>query len=214
LRHPDYDEVLARLKNSTTSTPVTCIGQDLRTLAYDGAPLSCLYGADVFPAFEAAGHGLFRDQDRFDSSHYITGDIFSDTDNLANLRGSWDMIHIAMFLHVFSFEGQEKACKNMLRLLKNAPHSTIFGTLVLQPPMCEPGEHKTVFRHNKETMKKMWEKAAMSAGIKVEVWTEYDEKDAAERAQGRKKKGEEWEKEERFFTGDRERRIFFRVEIV
>jgi len=182
-----------------------------------------LYGADVFPAFEAAGHELFRDQDRFDSSHFIMGDIFSDTDCLAKLRGSWDMIHITMFLHVFSLEGQERACENMLRLLKNAPHSTVFGTqtgrldageLVLQPPMCEPGEHKTIFRHNKETMKEMWEKVAKSAGIKVQVWTEYDEKEAAERAEGRKKKGKEWEKNERFFAGEKERRIFFSVEII
>jgi hypothetical protein len=229
LRHPDYDKVIARLKDSTAGTLLkfldlgTCLGQDLRTLAYDGAPLSSLYGADLFPAFERAGYALFRDQERFHSSHFITGDIFSDTDDLARLRGSWDMIHIAMFLHVFSLKSQEKACENMLRLLKNAPHSTIFGTqtgtldaeeLVLQPPMCEPGEHKTIFRHNKETMKEMWEKVAKSAGIKVQVWTEYDEKDAVERAEGRKKKGEEWEKSERFFTGDKQRRILFRVEIV
>jgi hypothetical protein len=63
-------------------------------------------------------------------------------------------------------------------------------------------------------MKDMWEKVAKSAGMKVQVWAEYDEKDAAERAQGRKEKGEEWEKSERFFTGDKERRLFFRVEIV
>jgi hypothetical protein len=217
------------LKDSPTSTPLklldlgTCLGQDLRTLAYDGAPLPSLYGADLFPAFEAAGHALFRDQDRFDSSRFITGDIFSETDDLAESGGSWDMIHIAMFLHVFPLVRQEKGCENMLRLLKNVPGSIVFGTqtgrldageLVLQPPMCEPGEHKTVFRHSKESMKEMWERIAKGVGIKVNVWTDYDEKDAAERAEGRKNKGEEWGKSERFFSGDNERRIFFRVEIV
>jgi hypothetical protein len=201
----------------------TCLGQDLRTLAYDGAPLSSLYGADVLPAFEAAGHELFRDKDRFDSSHFITGDVFAENDQLAQTRGSWNMIHISMFLHVFSLERQEMASLNILRLLKDAPQSTIFGTqtgtlhageLVLQPPMCEPGEHKTIFRHNKETMKEMWERVARSAGMEVQVWTAYDEQDAAERARGREAKGEEWEKSERFFIGDGERRIFFRVEIV
>jgi SAM-dependent methyltransferase len=229
LRHPDYDRVLTRLRDSTISTPTkfldlgTCIGQDLRTLAYDRAPLSSLYGADVLPAFEAAGHGLFKDKDRFDSSHFITGDIFADEDDLAKSRGSWDMIHIAMFLHVFSLPRQEKACENILRLLRNAPLSIVFGTqtgrldageLVLQPPMCEPGEHKTIFRHSKDTMKEMWEKVAKSTGMKVQVWTEYDEKDAAERAEDRKAKGEEWKKSERFFTGDGERRIFFRVKVI
>jgi hypothetical protein len=217
------------MKYSPTDAPLkfldlgTCLGQDLRTLAFDGAALAGLYGADALPAFEAAGHGLFRDQDRFDPSHFITGDIFSDTDDLARTRGSWDLIHIAMFLHLFSIENQEKACENMLRLLKKAPHATIFGTqtgtldageLVLRPPMCEPGEHKTVFRHSKGTMKDMWERVARSAGIKVDIWADYDEKDAAERTQGRKEKGEGWEKRERFFVGERERRIFFRVELV
>jgi hypothetical protein len=217
------------MKHSPTDTPLkfldlgTCLGQDLRTLAFDGAPLSGLYGADALPAFEATGHALFRDQDRFDSSHFITGDIFSDTDDLAKTRGSWDLIHIAMFLHLFSIERQEKACENMIRLLKTAPHSTIFGTqtgtldageLVLKPPMCEPGEHKTVFRHSKDTMKEMWERVARSAGTKVEVWAEYDNEEAAQRARGREEKGEDWEKGERYFVGERERRIFFRVEIV
>jgi hypothetical protein len=200
----------------------TCLGQDLRTLAVDGAPLSSLYGADVLPDFEAAGHALFRDKERFDSSHFITGDVFSDTDDLAKSRGLWDMIHIAMFLHVFSLERQEKACENMLRLLKNAPCSTIFGTqtgrldageFALQPPMCEQGEHKTIFRHNKETMKEMWEKAAMSAGRRVQVWAEYDEEDASERAKGQNQKDMERELSGRFFTGDGERRIFFKVEL-
>jgi hypothetical protein len=201
----------------------TCLGQDLRTLAFDGAPLSSLYGADVLPGFEAAGHALFRDKERFDSSHFITGDVFSDTDDLAKSRGLWDMIHIAMFLHVFSLERQEKACENMLRLLKNAPGSTIFGTqtgrldageFVLQPPMCEQGEHKTIFRHNKETMKEMWEKAATPAGRRVQVWAEYDEENTSERAKGQNQKDMEGELSGRFFTGDGERRIFFKVELV
>jgi SAM-dependent methyltransferase len=218
-----------RLQNSPASTGTkfldlgTCLGQDLRTLAFDGAPIRSLYGADVLPAFEGAGHELFRDEDRFDSSHFISGDIFSENDNLAISRGTWDLIHIAMFLHVFSLERQKKACENMLRLLRNTPSSMVFGTqtgrldageLVLQPPMCEPGEHKTIFRHNRETLHDMWMKAADSAGVSVQIWADYDEQDAAERVARRLEEGEEWEKRERVFTGDGERRIFFKVELL
>jgi hypothetical protein len=94
LRHPGYDKVLARLKDNIISSLLkfldlaTCIGHDSRTLAYDEAPLSSLYGADVLPACETAGHGSFKDQDRLDSSHFITGDSFADTDDLAKSRGS------------------------------------------------------------------------------------------------------------------------------
>jgi hypothetical protein len=48
----------------------------------------------------------------------------------------------------------------------------------------------------------------------VKLWTEYDEEEAEQRAKGIREKGEGWEKQERFFTGDRERRIFFKVERV
>lgn len=201
----------------------TCLGQDIRTLAHEGVPLSSLYGADILPSFEAAGHALFKDSDRLGPSHFITGDVFFDSDDLARTRGTWDIIHIAMFLHVFSFMDQEVACRNILKLLKPTPQATVIGTqtgsldageMVLKPPLCEPGEHKTVFRQNKETLKEMWETAAKAEGFSVNVWTEYDEDEARKRAAGRKERGEEWEKKERFFVGERERRIFFRVEII
>jgi hypothetical protein len=227
LRHPDYTLVLDKLKSADGDAKFldlgTCLGQDVRTLAYAGAPLSSLHGADVLPKFEAAGHALFKDSDRFDSSHFITGDIFSDDDDLAKTRGTWDIIHIAMFLHVFSFKDQEVASRNILRLLKSTEGSLVFGTqtgtmdpgeLALKPPLCEPGERKTIYRHSKDTMKDMWEKAAKAVGFEVKVWTEYDEEEAEQRAKGIREKGEGWEKQERFFTGDRERRIFFKVERV
>lgn len=51
-------------------------------------------------------------------------------------------------------------------------------------------------------------------GFKVEVWTGYDEEDARVRAEGRNEKGKEREKKERVLVGDREKRIFIRVEIL
>jgi hypothetical protein len=128
-----------------------------------------------------------------------------------------------MFLHIFSLTYQEAASRNILRLLKESSGSCVIGTqtgstdpgeLVLRPPMCEPGEHKTVFRQSKDTMKDMWEKAAEALGFEVNVWTGYDEAEAEERAKGRKERGEGWEKQERFFVGESERRIFFRVKRV
>ncbi|KAI1386458.1 uncharacterized protein F4822DRAFT_410117 [Hypoxylon trugodes] len=227
LRHPDYSNILKRI---TTTTPPpkfldlgTCLGQDVRTLTHDGASPSTLYGADILPGFRDAGYALFRDSDRLDPSHFITGDIFSDVDDLGKTRGTWDIIHIAMFLHIFALPEQQAVSRNIMKLLKPVPGSTIIGTqtgsldageLTLKPPFCEPGEHKTIYRQNKDTMKELFEKAADAAGLKVNVWTEYDEDEARERAEGRKAKGDEWEKKERFFAGDKERRIFFRVDVL
>lgn len=133
------------------------------------------------------------------------------------------MVHIAMFLHVFSLVDQQAVSKNVLKLLKPVKGSTVIGTqtgsldfgeLKLQPPLCEPGEEKTIYRQSKETLKTLFEKAAEAVGVDVVVWTEYDEDEAKERAAGRNEKGEGWEKKERFFVGENERRIFFRVDFV
>jgi hypothetical protein len=61
--------------------------------------------------------------------------------------------------------------------LNSAPRSVVGtqtesrdpGELVLYPPMCKPGEHKTIFPHDKETMKAMWKKVAISVGMNVRV---------------------------------------------
>ncbi|KAL7627942.1 hypothetical protein AAE478_002137 [Parahypoxylon ruwenzoriense] len=227
LRHPDYSRILKRITSTAPDTKFldlgTCLGQDVRTLAHDGAPLPSLYGADILPDFRDAGYALFKDSDRLDPSHFITGDIFSDVDDLAKTRGTWDIIHIAMFLHLFSLPGQEAASRNIMKLLKAAPGSTIIGTqtgsldtgeFTLRPPFCEPGEHKTMYRQSRETMKDLFEKAAKAVGLEVNVWTEYDEDEARERAERRKEKGEEWEKKEMFFPGEKERKIFFRVDVI
>ncbi|KAI1404946.1 hypothetical protein F4819DRAFT_446037 [Hypoxylon fuscum] len=162
LRHPDYSSILKQI-TSTTPNPKfldlgTCLGQDVRTLTHGGAPPSSLYGADVITGFKNAGYALFKDEERLDPSHFITGDIFSEVDDLAKTRGTWDIIHIAMFLHIFSLPDQEAVSKNIMKLLKAVPGSTIIGTqtgsldageLTLKPPFCEPGEHKTIYRQKK-----------------------------------------------------------------
>ncbi len=192
-------------------------------MANDGVPLSALYGADINPSFEAEGHGLFRDSDRLDSSRFITGDIFSnsDSDDLTQTIGTWDVIHIAMFLHAFSRAAQEEACRKILLLLKGIPGSMVFGTqtgnldsgeVVLKPPLCEPGEERTLFRQNKETLMSMWERAALETGLRVNVWTAYDEDHVRQRNAAAMTGDNENQKQ--FFHGSRERRIFFRVEII
>lgn len=176
-----------------------------------------------FRASETPGTRCSRTSDRLGPSHFITGDIFSDEDQLARTRGTWDVVHVTMFLHVFALPEQIAVSKNIMKLLKAAPGSTVIGTqtgsldageLVLKPPLCEPGEHKTIYRQSRETLIDLFENAAKAAGLQVRVWADYDEDEARERARGRADKGEEWETKERFFAGDKERRIFFRVEIV
>ncbi|CAG8955049.1 hypothetical protein HYFRA_00007063 [Hymenoscyphus fraxineus] len=226
-RHPEYDNILHTLKDTSLQSPKlldlgTCLGQDLRELAYNGVPINSLYGADLVPGFEAAAYKLFRDSDRFGPSNFITSNIFSENidDGLVKTRGTWDIIHATMFLHIWSLEDQEKACENILKLLSEKPGSMVIGTqtgsvkpseFTLRPPLCEPGEHKVVYRHSKDTMSDMWTRAGNKLGVKIEVRTDYDEEERAAREKGRLEKGPEWEAKQRFFTGEDERRVFFTI---
>ncbi|KAI1325339.1 hypothetical protein F5Y16DRAFT_423087 [Xylariaceae sp. FL0255] len=202
LRHPDYPRILQRMTSSATPSPRfldlgTCLGQDVRTLLHAGASPSAVYGADVLPGFKDAGYTLFQDRDRFDDSHFITDDIFSEVDELARTRD------------------QQAASKNILKLLKLVSGSMIVGTQTgsldagdfkLQPPLCEPGQDKTIYRQSKETLRTLFEDAAQALGISVRVWTEYDE--------GIGESGGDWKNEGRVFVGSKERRIFLRIELL
>ncbi|QSZ29598.1 hypothetical protein DSL72_004114 [Monilinia vaccinii-corymbosi] len=84
-RHPQYQQLIRLLTSKAARGPSeaspkfldigTCIGQDLRALHRDGAPLSSLYGIDAIPEFETIGYALFRDEDHFLPGHDIVGDI-------------------------------------------------------------------------------------------------------------------------------------------
>jgi hypothetical protein len=219
-----------RLKKTSDPGPKlldlgTCLGQDLRELAFSGVPVKNLYGADLISGFEAAGLEFFCDSDRFGPSNFITGNILTDDDNdaLFKTRGTWDIVHIAMFLHIWDIKDQEKACENILKLLGPGDESLIFGTqtgtlspgeLNLKPPLCEPGEHRAVYRHSKETMIEMWYRVGKKLNEDIQVWAEYDEEERKARERGRMESGEDWEAGQRFFTGSEERRIFFTVKRV
>ena len=188
----------------------------------DGAPISRLYGSDLLPGFEKVGHALFRDADRFGPEHFIHGDVFSNDpkDALFKTKGRWSVINMIMFLHIFPLADQERICMRLLHVYLRAQKGSVVmgmqtgtikpGEMVLKPPMCLPGEHKTVYRHSVETMKEMWESVAKEANVKIKVWAEYDEEEIKEKER-QAKENPEWEKNNKFFVGKDERRIFFFV---
>jgi len=127
-----------------------------------------------------------------------------------------------MFLHLFNIPDAEQVCTNALKLLRPEAGSLVFGAqtgttnpveIVLKPPMCEPGEHKTIYRHSKETLVELWERVAQRLDMKVKAWADYDEDEIREREEGLQK-DPDWEKTNRSFVGKTERRIFFMVEII
>ena len=224
--HPAYSSLLTRLRPPhSTSTPIkfldlgTCLGQDLRKLAFDGVPVQSLYGSDIFPDYEHAGHQLFRDGDRF-TDRFIAADIFEEDvekSGLVKTEGSWDFINIIMFLHIYDWPTQIQACKRILKLLSRKPGSMVIGAQtgstqpgeqVVKPPLVAEGEYRTIYRHSDETFVEMWRLVGKEAGIDLKVDVVYDDQEDRER----RAKEEEMGEKGKFFLGAEQRRLFFTVE--
>ncbi|KAL6714990.1 hypothetical protein ACLMJK_007250 [Lecanora helva] len=220
--HPYYSTLLQRLKASSAPCRLldlgTCLGQDLRKLVADGADVSRLCGADLFPEYEDAGHRLFKDGDRF-RGRFFVADLLDDSPDspLNQSAGSWDFVNVIMFLHIWDWDGQVKACKRILKLLSRKPGSKIIGAmtgstqpgeLVLKPPVVAEGEKKSIYRHDLETFKEMWRDVERDENIQLDVQVVYGDQKV------RDVLSEEEERGERafFFKQDSsQRRLFFTI---
>ena len=217
--HPHYETLLAELQSDPSKRFLDlgcCLGQDLRKLVYDGAPQANLYGSDIFADYEDAGYALFRDKNRF-QGHFIAADIFDEDPEgpLVRTEGTWDVVSIFMFLHTFDLESATRACKRILKLLKNDAGSYVIGTQTgeltpkefpLQPPFVEKAGEKTVYRHSRDSFVEMWEKVGREEGVALKIWAETQEPASSVAKDAGKKT---------FFGGDRANyRIHFRVEKV
>jgi len=172
--NPYYALVLARLKtgNENFLDLGCCFGQELRKLAADGAPPERLYGTDLRPEFFDLGYKLFRDKDTL-KSRFIAADIFDPKSELHELDGKIDVIYAGSFLHLFDYKGQFDACKAIVNLLRDKKDSMLLGR---QVGNLTPGErvHRTnggqsMYRHNAESFKKMWDEVGKATGTKFRV---------------------------------------------
>ena len=127
---PSYSLVLERLKAGGSLLDIgCCFAQDIRKLVHDGAPADHLWGAELLPDFIKLGYELFRDRETL-GAHFLTADIFDVEGPLKQLTNSLDAIHIGLFLHLFDWNGQKKACETIVGLLKNEPGVLVLGQQV------------------------------------------------------------------------------------
>ena len=187
---------------------------------FDGVPVQSVYGSDIFSDYEGVSHELFRDADTF-KGRFISADIFDEDINnaLVKTEGTWDVINIVMFLHIFDWATQIRACKRILKLLSRKSGSMVIGAQtgstkpgeqVLKPPFVAEGEHRSVFRHNAETFTEMWKIVEQDEGVRLKVEVVYDDQEEREK----RRKEEEAEGKKKFFSGLEQRRLFFTVEVV
>lgn len=180
-----------------------------------------LYGSDVFADYERVGHELFRDGDRF-QDRFIAADLFeedADKSALVSTEGSWDVISIVMFLHIYDWETQIWACKRILKLLARKPGSMVVGALagstlpgeqVVKPPLVPEGQEKTIYRQSRETFVEMWSVVEKEEGVNLKVEVVYDDLEDRER---RARESEGAEKKKNYF-GAEQRRLYFTVEVI
>ena len=177
---PSYDEILTSLsRNEDPKTLLDvgcCFGQDLRKLVVDGAPGSQLVGIELRAEFIDLGYDLFIDRDTY-QGRFVAGDIFEDTPGSAmkSLNGTIDIVHIALFLHLFGWEGQLKAAVRLMGFLKDKPGTTILGR---QTGSSKPGEYPlpagtagVTYSHDQETFQKLWTEAEKQTSTRWKLET-------------------------------------------
>jgi SAM-dependent methyltransferase len=181
---PVYDEVVQRVKNGDLYLDIgCCMGQDIRQLVRDGAPHENVYGSDLKKDFWEIGYDLFLDKSSL-KTKFIEADIFDAESNLKELDGKLDIVHAASFLHLFDWDGQIKAAKRLIELLKAKPGVLIFGR---QGGKVEPGVITDVdmdpnpYWHNPESWAKLWKQVGDETETKWEVDAFLGEEDLTKR---------------------------------
>lgn len=171
-QNPAYGEVLQRVKSGDKYLDIgCCVGQDIRALVFDGAPSENTYGADLEKKFMEVGYELFMDKSTLKTT-LIEADIFNPESDLKQLDGQIDVVHAASFFHLFSWDGQVKAAKRVVLLLKNSPGSMIVGR---QAGNVEAGEvtgrvtDRSRFQHNPESFAKLWKQVGIETGTEWKV---------------------------------------------
>lgn len=174
---PSYSAILTRLtqSNHTLLDLGCCFAQDLRKLVSDGAPSENLYGLELRQAFVDLGYELFRDQETF-KGKFLVANLLDDaalSGVIGEVRGKFDIIYAASFLHLFNYAEQLLLAKRIALMLKPVPGSVVLGR---QRGNIKAGgyEHRTnekgtMFRHNEDSFTRMWEEVGKSTATEWAV---------------------------------------------
>ncbi|KAF2705006.1 hypothetical protein K504DRAFT_460794 [Pleomassaria siparia CBS 279.74] len=159
-RTEEYSNVLQRLQQGQRLLDLACcFGQEIRQLVADGAPSENIYGCDLREEYIKLGYKLFRDQDTLQTK-FIAANIFDETSALTKMQGQFDMIYTGSFFHLWDYSDQIKVSKIVAMLLRPQKGSMIIGRQV-GSTIAATHDHRTnptntMFRHNVESLQKMW----------------------------------------------------------
>ncbi|GAA99342.1 uncharacterized protein L969DRAFT_47497 [Mixia osmundae IAM 14324] len=152
-RHPAYAHLLEQFKQDDKAVllDVGCFfGSELRKAAIDGIPASRMIGTDLEQGFLDIGKEMYKHTDKQRGSpRFLAGDFFDDRFfdtstsssmnedlnmdglySLAPLTGLVTTIFSSSFFHLFARDKQRLIAQRMIRLLKAASGSLVFGSHV------------------------------------------------------------------------------------
>jgi hypothetical protein len=111
--------------------------------------------------------------------HFVTPNIFNlgPESALGKTKGKWDAINTCIFLHQFDPDEQILICKSMLKLLKEKggiiigaqSASTLTEKEEIAAPFWKEGVVKRVWRHSKESFRRIWEESVKSERKELRV---------------------------------------------
>ncbi|KAI3331575.1 hypothetical protein HD806DRAFT_477772 [Xylariaceae sp. AK1471] len=148
-----------------------CLGQDLRKLAFDGAPPHRLWASDIEPRFIELGFELFRDGDKLLRDQFLCpGNVLIDTqdsseDKLNLLNEKVTILNISAVFHLFDLDDHKRVANRCLRLLRRDTGAPVL-ILGAQVGAHEPGRVRRSslgfdiegyrYQHNGESWEALW----------------------------------------------------------
>ncbi|KAH9868779.1 hypothetical protein J1614_007853 [Plenodomus biglobosus] len=172
----EYNEMVKRLSEGQKLLDMACcFGQTIRQLVAGGAPSENIYGSDLQSEFIELGYKLFKDQSKL-KTKFLVADIFDPNSALTTMKGEFDMVFAGSFFHLWGYEKQTEVSKAVAALLRTSPGSMILGRQIGAITAVEKTSATgTMYRHNVESFRKMWEDIGKETGVNFSVKAELKE---------------------------------------
>lgn len=144
---------------------------------FDGVPSENLYAADLRRDFYQVGFDLFKDRDTL-KTQFIEANIFDPNSALVQqLAGKMDIFNAGSFFHLFSWDQQVAAVKQVIALLCPQPGSLLIGRQAGCKDPVDPNDKENAprrYRHDVDTWKRLWRQVEEETGTRweVEAWIE------------------------------------------
>ena len=165
---PEYPQILQRAQAGATVLDLgCCFGQNLRFLAASDVPTTQMYAVDINAELWKLGFELFRDKEKMKAT-FLQADIFGQSSDLQQLDHRMDIIFACQFLHLFDWNQQVIAIKRIVGFSR--PGSVLLGFQRAQVEAREiERQWGTMYFHNEETFKKIWQQVGSETGTEWEV---------------------------------------------